>query len=1100
MKRKTTPCIRGLNVSSYCRLLFMAILLAASLQLSAQIDKQISVDFVDVPAYKALTKVEQLAGIDIQFNRKDLNFKVTLKANNEKAVSVVERMLRGHGLAVKQLGKALVVTKATGVVQVLTEGTLLNGVVVDENGEPLMGATVRVPSTNDATVTNQEGKYSLVTTTTSGRIEVSYIGYETKRMDIQELAKKGKVALVPDKKLLNDVVVTGFFDKEKSSFTGAVKKITHDDIVEFGTTNVLNVMAILDPSFRIKENNASGSNPNELPDFVVRGESSFQGSSLPTIIVDGYEVDVKYLYDMDVERIESISILKDASATVYYGSRAANGVLIIETRRPEAGKLRVSYSNHTGLTFADLSSYHLMNASQKLEFERLSGIWNSPDPQSNFERQQQYEALKRNVAQGIDTYWISQPLRTGVTSSHSLYAEGGDNVVTYGLSGYYSMNDGVMKGSDRDNFSISFDLGYRLKDRIKIRNSFSYSEGYSNNSPYGSFSSYTAANPYSPIYDEAGNYIKVYNQHQSGGTAHYNPLYDASLPFRNWSKSVSMRESFQFDYRVTQSLRWRVNFGYSRSSGESQSYVSPNNSRWSNSTVSASDKGQASSSHDTSTGWDLSTTLANNFTFGKHGIYVGAGVNLTESSSYSDNYSVKGFVDDRFNQIGDAAKYNNESVPSSSSVKSRLVGFLANLNYSFDNRYFADLSARLDGSSAYGADNRFGTLWSAGLGWNINNEKFMKENAKWIDNLRLRGSYGVTGSSNFDQSVARTTLKFNQSQLYYETLGATFIQYGNRNLSWQKNEQMNIGLDFGIVKRRLNFQFNYYKSTINGLLLPVTTPYSMGFSNYTENFGEIENRGYEFDVNAVVVRTKDFDLGIHANASHNENVIKKINEALQSVNEGNNNQYQAERKVVTQYEEGQSMNVIKVVRSLGINPANGKELFLTKDGRVTEVWNADDKVSVGTTDPKLNGSFGVNAKYKSWTLSATFSYSYGGKAYNSTLAERVEGLNIYNNGDVRAFEERWKQPGDITFYKNIADRSTSYTSSRFVQDNNYLTMNNLAIYYRVPQAWLKRNLKMSMLKIGANMSDIFYSSTIKQERGLDYPFCRTVSFSLNASF
>lgn len=1086
-------------------LLVLCLMLTVNMSIFAQ-GKRITVNFKNTDATAALEQVEKKSGLKMQYSYKDLNFKVSYNAKNADPVQVVRDIVEPHGFSVKDEGKYVRISRAQGHVQVLTDGMLLKGKVVDDEGEPLIGATIRMEGTSDATVTNDKGEYSFVVTKTQGRVSISYLGFETQDIDVRRLAGMKQVKMKPDNTTLEDVVVTGFFDKTKNTFTGAVNKVTHDQIAEFGTANIFNILQVLDPSFKIKENNNAGSNPNELPDFVIRGESSFQGTSLPTIIVDGYETSIKYLYDMDVERIESISILKDASATVYYGSRAANGVIIIETRRPKAGKMLVSYSNRTGITWADLTSYDLMNASEKLEFEKQSGVWSSNDPARQFQYDQQYGELQRTVARGIDTYWMAQPLRTGITTNHSIYAEGGDQVVTYGLHGSYGITNGVMKGSDRSNFSISFDLGYRIKDKIQIRNSFSYSEGKSNNSPYGSFSDYSAANPYSPIYDEEGNFIHTYAQHnvgrQSGGTIHYNPLYNASLPHRNWSKSTGIMENFSFDYRITKSLRWKINFGYSRDSGESQSYTSPNHSQFLSGNSDISLRGSASSSHSGGSGWDLSTTLANNFNFGKHNIYVGAGMNMTESKSNSESYSVIGFVDDRFNEIGNANRFSIDSKPNSGESTSRLVGFLGNLNYSYSDRYFIDLSARLDGSSAYGSENRFGTLWSTGIGWNINNEKFMKDRFKWLSSWRVRASYGVTGAANFSQNVAKTMLQFQQSRLYYETLGATFMQYGNTNLTWQKNTQMNLGMDFGIVRRRLNFSFNYYVSNTDGLLLPVTTPTSMGFSSYTENFGEIENTGLDFSLNAVIIRKKEFDWGVNFNVGHNSNKIKKINDALRTTNENANMMGGLNRdtRPVTEYEEGQSMSIIKVVRSLGINPADGKELYLTKDGRVTETWNSDDKVVVGDTEPKFSGSFGTNFIYKRWTLSASFRYSYGGKSYNSTLASRVEGLNIYNNGDTRAFEERWKAPGDLTFYKNIADHTTSYTSSRFVFDNNYITLSNVALNYRFPTEWLKRNLGITMCRLGINMGDIFYSSTIKQERGLDYPFSRTVSCSLNVSF
>lgn len=511
-------------------------------------EKRFSVAFSDEKASEVFKRIEALSGYKIQFNYKDVDFRVTMDIRQKTAPEIVQQVIGGRGLEMSLKGKYITVTKKRGNVPakerstalVSDGGSILHGKVLDENGEPLIGATVRIKGKNEGTTTNMDGEYTLATQETSGTAVFSYVGYLPQEMPVEQAASLKSVRLQPNTQM-EDVVVTGFFDKQKTTFTGSFTKVTHDEIAEFGTAGIFNVLQVLDPSFKIKENNTAGSNPNALPDFVIRGESSFQeGSSVPTIIVDGYEVSVQYLYDMDLERIESITILKDASATVYYGSRAANGVLIIETRRPKPGQLRVSYSNRTGLTWADLSSYHLMDAGQKLEFERLSGVYSSQNPEQQYSLDKIYESLYNNVQRGINTYWLSKPLRNALTQNHSIYAEGGDNVITYGLSGSYGNTQGVMKGSDRNSFNLSFDLGYRIKDRIQIRNSFSYSTSKGNNSPYGSFSNFSQANPYSPIYDEEGNYIKKYDQHS--GQNHYNYVYNASLPHRSYSKNESILE------------------------------------------------------------------------------------------------------------------------------------------------------------------------------------------------------------------------------------------------------------------------------------------------------------------------------------------------------------------------------------------------------------------------------------------------------------------------------------------------------------------------------------------------------------------------------
>lgn len=428
----------------------------------------------------------------------------------------------------------------------------------------------------------------------------------------------------------------------------------------------------------------------------------------------------------------------------------------------------------------------------------------------------------------------------------------------------------------------------------------------------------------------------------------------------------------------------------------------------------------------------------------------------------------------------------------------RMVGFFANLNYMYDNRYFADFSARVDGSSKYGKDKRFAPLWSVGAGWNIANEHFL-DVAEWLSRLTLRASVGMTGNQNFASYIARTTLKYDMTKHYNGALGAVFMGYGNEKLEWQRSMQRNIGFDMEILQRRLSLRVEYYNNKTDGLLLPVSVAPSLGFVSYTENFGEQRNTGYEFDLNAVILRKKDFDWAVNFSGTHNKNKIEKISNALRSMNKETNADEGNYTKPVAMYEEGESVNAIKVVRSLGINPANGNELFLTRYGEITENWDWQDKVIAGCTDVKLEGNFGTNFIWKDISLNLLFRYSFGGQLYNSTLAERVEGADPRKNADRRVLNERWQKPGDHTFYKNIANRSVSNATSRFVQDNNFLELSNLSISYRLPSALLKK-AGFSNVRIGLNTSNLFYTSTVKRERGLSYPFAQEYTFSLNLNF
>lgn len=986
------------------------------------------------------------------------------------------------------------------------QGVLVKGQVKDENGITMPGVTVIIKGTTVGVITNDEGRFQInVPANEEVTLIFSFIGMATKEVRYTGQSEVN-ITMQSETSEVDEVVVTGYFDRTKSSFTGAVTSVKREELRKFGNVNLIAALNLIDPSFKIKENNEAGANPNVLPDFFVRGEGSFMGSNVPTFIVDGYEVSLQYIFDMDLDRIESLNILKDASATVFYGSRAANGVVVIETRRPQSGKFTINYSNTTSLSFADLRDYDLLNAKEKLEYEIKAGLFTSSDNVYQHTLNKELEYFKANIEKGTDTDWLAQPVQNAVSHRHSLHLDGGTENVVYGITGDYSKNVGVIKKSSRENYGLTFDFTYRIKDQVSIRNSFSYHQTNVKNSPYGSFSDYAKANPYNPIYDEDGKFVKTYQTHSRGGsstaTQYNNPLYNASLPYKDEQGVISIVNNLSVDYRVTPKFRVKGSLALTSSRTSSEKYLSPNHTNF-NRITELSQKGSFTIINSKSFSYDANLQLSYALNPDLHSIYAGLAFNVQENISSSNGYTATGFLDDRFNDINFALGYVKEGKPTGSHSKDRLIGAMAFLNYIYDNRYFTDFSLRFDGSSKYGKDKRFAPAWSIGAGWNINSESFMQE-IGWMERLTIRASIGKTGNQSFDPNMAKTMLAYSNSLIYYETIGAFFKSYGNDKLEWQQSLKSNIGIDFEVLKRRLTARFDIYKETTEGLLIPVTVAPSLGFSSYTENYGEQSNRGIEFNINAVVLRKKDLDIAINFSGTRNKNKIEKISSALEALNRDNNVPGSSGdtlklKRPIAMYEEGESVNAIKVVQSLGINPANGNELFLTRNGEITEIWDYQDKVVVGTTEPKLEGNIGINLMWKQFTFNAQMRYSYGGKLYNSTLSERVEGANPRANADKRVLEERWQKPGDMTFYKNIAQERVSDATSRFVQKNNYLSMSNISLSYRVKPELL-RKWGIEGLRVGINTSDLFYLSTIKRERGTDYPFAQQYTFTLNLNF
>lgn len=1025
------------------------------------------------------------------FARRDVSFK------DATVEQILTDCLKGTDLAYEINGKTIIIRRQA-VNQEKGKTKVITGKVTDEQGNALPGVTVMIKGTSLGTATGADGEYRLEIPGGGEQILVfSFIGMKSQEIPIGS-KNQLDVRLSEDSEHLEDVIVTGYFNKSKESFTGAVTSVKREELRKFGNVNLIEALKMVDPSFKIKENNARRSDPNSLPDFFVRGESSFMGNSnIPTFIVDGYEVTLQRVFDMDMERIESLTILKDASATILYGSRAANGVVVIETRRPASGKFTISYSNRTSLSVADLSDYDLMNAKEKLAYEQKAKLFDYTSVSS----MEIEEYIKANVSKGVNTDWLAQPVRNAVSHSHSLYLEGGSDAVIYGLGANYNRNNGVMKKSYREVLGLSFDLTYRVREKINIRNSFEFSQTKVQNSPYGSFADYAAANPYNPIYGEDGKLVKTYPVHtglskKSSDPQYKNPIYNSTLPYKDEESIQTITDNLKIDYFFTPTLRLMGSISLTKTLGTSDKYLSPEHTSFSNESDAAK-KGSYKQGMNKRFSYNINTTLNYTLNVHKHTLFSGVGLNVVDNQSSSSSFEATGFMDERFNEIQFAATYLDGGKPKGSEGTDRMVGFFGNINYSYDNRYFADFSGRLDGSSKYGKDKRFAPLWSVGIGLNLNNESFLKEYT-WLSRLTVRGSMGLTGNQNFDPYVARTTLAFKDGY-YYQSLGASFITYGNDKLEWQRSKKRNIGLDLEVMQRRLTIRFDYYNDLTSGLLLPVSVAPSLGFSSYTENFGEQRNTGYEFDVNAVIIRKKNLDWAVNISGTHNENSIEKISNALRSLNDETNALESDQTKAIAMYEEGESLNAIKVVRSLGINPANGKELYQTRDGKITEEWNYQDKIVAGCTDAKLEGNIGTNVIWKNFSLNLLFNYGFGGQIYNSTLAERVEGADPTTNADKRVLEERWQEVGDYTFYKNIADRTVSKASSRFVQDNDYLELSNISISYRFASESLKK-FGISALRLGLNSSNLFYASTVKRERGIEYPFARQFTFSLNLNF
>ena len=978
--------------------------------------------------------------------------------------------------------------------------------VVDGNGDPLPGVNISIEGTKQGCTTNFNGEYTLKVPAQC-RLVASFIGMET-----QTLAYNGQsqlnITMTEDSNVISEVVVDGYFTRKTEGFAGAVTTIKKEDLQKVHTGNIFTTLSALDAGFKITENNLAGSNPNALPDFTIRGRGSFQeGSSAPLFILDGFETTAQKVYDMDVNRIESITILKDASATILYGSRAANGVVVIETVKPKPGQLRVTYDFKPTVAIADLTDYDLMNASEKLEYERLAGLYDpvEGDLLTTYNRQQKYYNKYKNVLEGVDTDWLAQPVTNSFSQTHSILVEGGAENVIYSIDGYFDKNKGVMKKSGRDRYGLGFSLQYRIKDKIIIRNYASYSNTHAYDSPYGEFSTYAQANPYERPWASNGELAPTLTDGSP------NPLYEANLPNRSNNDTEYFADELSADWIIGNGWRLIGQFRIEKGNTASDYYRSPLSSEFLTTErdpndsegqvwvpVDINERGQLVLGNGEYLNYSGKLTVNYNKQLDKHMLFFGGGAEINQQESSSHSFTATGFADDRYSDPAFAIQYLDNGRPGSSESTVRSMGFLANFNYIYDDRYFLDLSGRYDGSSQFGADRRWAPFWSVGGGWNVHEEHFWSTGSV-LDLLKIRASYGVTGNQKFSAYQAQTMYQYQTGRLYNSSVPATLMGYGNPDLKWQNQYSTNIGLDLGLWKNRLSLTFNYYWKRTDGMLTTITVAPSLGFpqNSFTSNLGEISNRGWEVNLGASILRdpANDLEWRVNIQATQNKNKLTKINNQLRGLNDQNN---QNDKIPGAVYEEGESLSAIKAVPSLGIDPATGQEIYVKKDGSLTYEWDAADKVLCGDTEPKVYGNISTNLYWKGWNLNAIFQYSVGGDTYNSTLAQRVEGANPTYNADRRVLNDRWTTPGQHALYRNIRDYEQNYISTRFVQRDNYLEFSSLSLSYDFPKAWINP-YKISTLRLSFYANDLFHLSTVKQERGLDYPFARSFVFGLNFS-
>jgi TonB-linked SusC/RagA family outer membrane protein len=1044
-----------------------------------------------------------------------LNKRVTLSLNSAPIDVVLNKLLESSNLSYRIVNKQILISKINAVTpqqEVKKQELTITGKVTDENGFPLPGVNVYVLSLQRITTTNVEGGYTLYITPQEEPVllQFSFVGMKTAEILIRE--KEGtlvkNVQLFPDGQL-EELIVTGIYTRKAEGYTGAATTLTNEDLTRVGSQNVIESLKSLDPTVYIPVNMNMGSDPNTLPTMSIRGTSSFpltEESSLrskyqnqpnqPLIILDGFQTSLEFLMDLDMNRVESVTILKDASAKALYGSKAANGVLVIETKRLGGNQQRVTYYGDVSIEMPDLTSYDLTNALEKLQVEVAEGVYTASSHTQQEELTRLYNYRKKLALEGLDTYWLAKPLRAGVGNKHGINLELGDSQNLRAIFDItYNQVNGVMKGSERRNISGSSNISYR-RNQLLFKNITTFLSNNSTDSPYGSFNSYAMMNPYWQANNDQGNVLRWAEDNIP------NPLYDATIGTSFTSGYTQFTNNFYTEWFISPEWKTVLRFSVTDKRNQADSFYPTNHSIfqsyvYNNDLLLRRGRYILENGRNTSVDGDLNVSYSK--IMGPHTIFANVGAFLSEAKYAAYQHAAEGFMNNQLADITFARQYAEGVTPIGYSSINRQADILLAASYDYRNRYLLDGTVRESASSLYGANNRWSNSWSLGVGWNLHNESFFEGSRDIVKQLKLRASIGLTGNQNFSTNAAIGTYRYYTGSVYGGFPGAYLYNMPNPDLKWEQKKDKNLGIDTQIG--RLNLSADVYVADTKNMLTSVTIPTSTGFASVMDNLGLVRNTGYELKANLAVWRSKQGFFNLYSTVTSNQNKIIRLSESMRAYNETMKKlaENAGTSSPVLIYEDGLSMNTIWAVPSAGIDPGTGREIYIKKDGTQTYRYDAADLIAAGNSDPKYTGIAGFTGEYKGVGLNVTVSFLGGSQMYNYTLVSRVENVDVTYNVDRRVLLGRWQQPGQVTQFKKFNSNETTRATTRFVQDRDELNISSISAYYEFPEK-IYKELMLQRLRVSFYINDVATFSSIKVERGLTYPFARTMSFALTGTF
>ena len=1039
---------------------------------SAQSQK-VSLDFKNERVEKVLASIKSQTGMSLVFSDQlvDVNRKVTMQLKDVTLKEALTRLLSGINLTFEIRNNKIYFIEKKAVSQPGSRKKRVTGVVKDVMGEPLIGANVveKGRSTNGV-ITDFNGKFTLEVDE-SASLVVSYIGYLA-----QDIPTKGKgdfhIILKEDTNTLDEVVVTGYGDFKKATYTGSASVLTTEKLEALPVVSVGQMIESNIPGISVVA--GTSSQPGAKTTLRVRGVASMNASTEPLYVLDGVPIPsydlsnftsmseaggMGFIETLNPADIESITVLKDAASASLYGAKGANGVVLITTKKGKEGKLRVNMAAKYGITDFAYTYRPLMGGEERRELIHEGLVNFQLDKGVSEQEAQQYadaniDQYAKRLPQGYSD-WESALFKTGYQQDYNLSASAGNQNSSFIGSLGYTKQTGVSLNSEMERFTGRVDASNKYK-KVEFGMNASFSWTKNVHLPEGKFygsaiyASKVNLTPSTPIYNEDGTYASGYRENNG-----YNPILEAEVN-DYYARTVRAMGTAKIAYNVWDNLKVSSVFTVDYSLTKDFFFQSPDGRDG------ATYQGRGRMQMTDRIRYTSQNNLTYSKTFGKHSVSAVTAFEVMKYD-YEDLYAAKKTYGQDINtSLGNAA----DPIDADQKLQEdALMSYVASVNYSYDDKYYASFSFRRDGSSRLSPDTRWGNFWSLSASWRLSQERFMQPLKSVLSDLKLRASYGVNG--NLPSSYYGYQSTYTTGAFYSGKPSPWESTLGNEELTWEKNYALNLGLDIGLFSR-VNVSLDWYTRTTKDLLMSKQLNSISGFSSLLTNVGQMRNTGVELEVRSNNIKTKDFSWTTAFNLSHNKNKILKLADLPWFV----------DGRYVRK--EGYPFNTIYLREYAGVDPETGSALYYDNQqdengnytkNKVTDPGQASP-IPLKDITPTISGGFMNTFNYKFIDLSFNLSYSFGGYSYdNASYILQDDGYSVISNKSTEQ-RRRWQKPGDITDVPRFVygnKKGDNYNSSRAIHSTDHIRLKSLILGLNAPKAWLQ--------KLGIGNARIYFSGT-----------------------